>query len=69
MLRNFNYVEYIVEGFIKALETKNIIKKVYNLGDNFQVSVKKLILLISQLLSVKLKIVTDKKNLDRKIQM
>ena len=61
-MRNFNYVADIVEGFIKALETKKNIKgKVYNLGDTFQVSIKELILLISQLLSVKLKIVTEKK--------
>jgi len=60
-LRNFNYVTDIVDGFVRALETrKNIQGKVYNLGDTFQVSVEELILLISELLSVKLKICTEK---------
>jgi len=54
--RDFNYVEDICDGFIAALNKKNIFGKIYNLGTGYEVSIKELVLLISSIMNRKIKI-------------
>lgn len=52
--RDFNYVEDICDGFIAALNKKNIFGKIFNLGTGNEISIKKLVLLISSLMNRKI---------------
>lgn len=58
--RDFTYVKDIVDGFIKAAETKDSINEIINLGSNFEVSIGRLIEFISGIMKVKAKTISEK---------
>ena len=47
--RDFTYVTDTVIGFVNALENKNSIGKVINLGSNFNISIKEIVKIISEI--------------------
>lgn len=57
--RDFNYVSDTVEGFIAALESQNIIGEVINLGSNYEISIGDTAALISEIMGVSIKIISD----------
>lgn len=57
--RDFNYVKDTVGGFIAALESKVGFGEVFNFGSNFEVSVGDTVKIISKLMGLEVKIVTD----------
>lgn len=57
--RDFNYVKDTVGGFIAALESKVGFGEVFNFGSNFEVSIGDTVKIISELMGVEVKIVTD----------
>ena len=57
--RDFNYVNDTVNGFIKALQSENIIGEEINLGSNFEISVGDTAKLISELMDTKINIISD----------
>ena len=57
--RDFNYVKDTVGGFISALESKVGFGDVFNFGSNFEVSIGDTVKIISELMGVDVKIVTD----------
>lgn len=59
--RDFTYVRDIVEGFMRAAECDDAVGQVINLGSNSEISVRDLIVLISGIIGVKPKIITDDK--------
>jgi NAD dependent epimerase/dehydratase len=59
--RDFTYVQDIVEGFMKAAENEDAVGQVINLGSNSEISIKELIELISGIIEIKPKIITDDK--------
>ncbi|MDC0454714.1 GDP-mannose 4,6-dehydratase [Candidatus Pelagibacter sp.] len=59
--RNYNFVEDIVRGFEMAVRSKiNTNGQIINLGSNFEVSVKKLVELISKIENQKIEINSEK---------
>lgn len=61
--RDFTYVKSTVEGFIKAAESDKSIGTVINIGSNFEISIKDLVLLIARLMDANVKISTDNKRI------
>ncbi len=61
--RDFNYVADTVNGFIAALESKNGIGEVINLGSNFEVSVGDTARAIANIMGVQIEILTDEQRL------
>ena len=59
--RDFTYVKDVVEGFIKASESKDAIGEVINLGSDFEISIEELIKLISGIIGIRPKIITEEK--------
>jgi dTDP-glucose 4,6-dehydratase len=57
--RDFNYVKDTVAGFIAALESKIGFGDVFNFGSNFEVSIGDTAKIISDLMGIEIKIVTD----------
>jgi nucleoside-diphosphate-sugar epimerase len=47
--REFNFVEDLVSGFVTCSKTKRTLKKVYNIGSNYEIRIKDLVLLIHEL--------------------
>lgn len=58
--RDFTYIDDTVDAYIQTLKMKNISGSVYNLGTNFNFSIKELINIISKKLSKEIIIHTDK---------
>ena len=54
--RDFNYIDDICEGYIKALTAKNIFGQIINLGSGYEISIKSLAIMISSLMNQKIKI-------------
>ena len=57
--RDFSYIEDTVNGFIAALESKNIEGEVINLGAGFEVSIKETIEIILRIIGKEMKIISD----------
>ena len=57
--RDFNYIDDTVSGFIKCLEAKETEGKVINIGSNFEISIKDLTLMISNIINISIKINRD----------
>ena len=58
--RDFSYVDDTVDGFIAALESKDGVGEVVNLGSNFEISIKDTVELIAMIMEKEITIVTDK---------
>jgi dTDP-glucose 4,6-dehydratase len=61
--RDFTYVEDIVNGFIKAAESKRCIGEVINLGSGFEISVGDLADKVLSLMEKNVKIISDPKRI------
>lgn len=61
--RDFNYISDTVEGFIKALEAKNIEGETINISSNREISIGKLSETIAKLMKSEIEIVSDKKRI------
>lgn len=59
--RDFSYVDDTVNGFIAALNSDNSIGEVINLGAGFEISIKKTIDLIIEIMGRDVKIISDEK--------
>jgi dTDP-glucose 4,6-dehydratase len=57
--RDFNYVADTVSGFVAALESRNGIGEVINLGSNFEISIEDLVKLISKIMNKTIKVRLD----------
>lgn len=57
--RDFTYVNDIVEGFMKAAESKDAIGEVINLGSNSEISIKELVRMISDIIGIDPKIIVE----------
>lgn len=57
--RDFNYIEDTVSGFIAAMNSSEGLGHVVNLGSNFEISIKDTAKLISEIMGVNSKIVSD----------
>jgi len=61
--RDFNYVTDTVAGFISALESDKGIGEVINIGSNFEISIGDTARVISEVMGVKIDIITDEQRL------
>jgi len=61
--RDFNYVKDTVSGFIAALNSKDGLGDVINLGSNFEISIEDIAQLIAEIMGVKIKIISDESRL------
>ena len=61
--RDFNYVKDTVDGFVSALNSKNGLGEVINLGSNFEISIKETAELIADIMGVKINITQDENRL------
>ena len=61
--RDFNYVLDTVAGFIKALESDGCLGEVINLGSNFEISIGDTAQAISDVMGVKIEIITEQQRL------
>jgi NAD dependent epimerase/dehydratase len=59
-IRDFNYVNDTVTGFIAAMKSSKAIGNVINIGSGYEVSIRETARLISKLMDVEVKLVTDK---------
>jgi len=57
--RDFNYVKDTVDGFVSALNSKNGLGEVINLGSNFEISIKETVELIAEIMGVTISIAQD----------
>lgn len=57
--RDFNYVTDTVAGFIAALESKNGVGEVINLGSNFEISIGETARTIAHIMKTEIEILTD----------
>ena len=60
-IREFNYVDDISYAYLRAINSKNIIGKVINIGGGEDLSIKKLVYKISKILNKKINIKKDAK--------
>ncbi len=61
--RDFTYVKDTVEGFIRIADTEKTIGEIVNIGSNFEISIEKLVGLISSLMNKKVEIEVEKERL------
>lgn len=61
--RDFNYVQDTVEGFIAALESKNGIGEVINIGSNFEISIGETASLIASIMNTSISIISESERL------
>lgn len=57
--RDFNYIDDTVSGFLALLDTDQHFGEVFNIGSNFEISIKETIELIMEIMDVDMKIVSD----------
>ena len=57
--RDLTYVKDTVEGFLKAADSEKAAGEVVNLGNNSEISIGDLVVLIAKMMQAKVKIVTD----------
>ena len=58
--RDLGFIDDTVDGFITMIK-KNTFGEIINLGTGYDVSIKKLVMLIAKAMSVKVEILIDKK--------
>jgi dTDP-glucose 4,6-dehydratase len=59
--RDFSYVEDVANAFYKVLISKKCIGKIINIGSNFEISIKKIVYLVLNILKIKnIKIIFEK---------
>tara|TARA_Y100000590_G_C15631356_1_gene981312 strand:- start:278 stop:1276 length:999 start_codon:yes stop_codon:yes gene_type:complete len=58
--RDFNFVDDIIDGFVLALNKKNIIGEVINLGTGYEYTIKDIVKIVEKILNKKIKIKIDK---------
>ncbi|MDH4317585.1 MAG: NAD-dependent 4,6-dehydratase LegB [Desulfobulbaceae bacterium] len=61
--RDFNYVADTVSGFIKVMESEKSVNEIINIGSNFEVSIGELVSLISEVMGVEIRVITDQQRL------
>ena len=61
--RDFNFVSDTVKGFIAALSSRSGIGEVVNLGSNYEISIGDTVSLISEIMNVDVKIITNQDRL------
>ena len=61
--RDFTFVDDTVNGFIKAVNAKNIEGEIINLGTNYDISIADIISLIFEIFEIDLKIISDNKRI------
>ena len=61
--RDFNYIDDTVDGFISTINNNKIIGKTINLGNSYDISIKKVVELISKITKIKKEIDSDKKRI------
>ncbi|MDH3346511.1 MAG: NAD-dependent 4,6-dehydratase LegB [Desulfobulbaceae bacterium] len=61
--RDFNYVEDIVNGFIKVMESEKSVNEVINIGSNFEVSIGDLVSIISEVMGEEIRVISDEQRL------
>ena len=61
--RDFNYIKDTVDGFIAALNSKNGLGEVINLGSNYEVSIGETAEIIAEVMNAEIKIINDKQRL------
>ena len=61
--RDFNYIDDTVDGFISTINNNKIIGKTINLGNSSEISIKKVVDLVSKITKIKKDIDTDKKRI------
>jgi dTDP-glucose 4,6-dehydratase len=61
--RDFTYVQDTVSGFIQALESKNGVGEVFNIGSNFEISIGQTAGLIAEVMNSSVEFITDDKRL------
>lgn len=61
--RDFNYVKDTVQGFVAALEAKNIAGEIVNIGSNYEISIGELVKTIGEVMSVEIEIASDESRL------
>ena len=57
--RDFNYINDTVDGFIAALDSKNGLGEVINLGSNYEVSIGETAEIIAEVMNANIKIIND----------
>lgn len=57
--RDLTYVKDTVEGFLKAADSEKAVGEVINLGNNSEISIRDLVILIAELMQAKVKVVTE----------
>ena len=57
--RDFNYIDDTVDGFIAAIESKDVIGKTLNVGSNFEISIKDTFNMIKKLMNKDVNIIED----------
>ncbi len=61
--RDLTYVKDTVNGFIKIAESEKSIGEVINIGNNFEISIKDLIKLITKIMDTKIEIMIEEKRI------
>lgn len=61
--RDLTYVKDTVEGFIKAAESDKSVGRIINIGNNSEISIRNLAILIARLMKVKIEIVTEEERI------
>ena len=61
--RDFNYVEDTVNGFVSFLNNKNTFGEAINIGSGHEISIGRLVELISEIMQAKIKIIPDNSRL------
>ena len=61
--RDFNYIDDTVDGFISTINNNKIIGKTINLGNSYDISIKKVVELIGKITKIKKEIDSDKKRI------
>tara|TARA_B110000027_G_C16080585_1_gene283496 strand:- start:217 stop:1212 length:996 start_codon:yes stop_codon:yes gene_type:complete len=59
--REFNYVEDTIQAFRLAIKNKECVGEIINIGNGFDISIKKLVLMTNKLMNKKNKIIIEKK--------
>jgi len=61
--RDFNYIDDTIDGFISTINNNKIIGKTINLGNSYDISIKKIVELISKITKINKEIDSDKKRI------
>lgn len=64
--RDFTYVEDTCLGFLSLAEADSVLGETYNIGSNFEVSIKETLEAIQKIMGTKVKVITDNQRLRTK---